>query len=745
MVQSSLGQCCVERKHLQCLLLQIILPASHACKTLDNKYEKVWAARRAAAAAVAAGRDDVSGGSSATGLASDSSTKGSCTSSCRSDALGHDSVVGTPLRQLRKLASSGGRAAAAAGGAGVLHAYNDQVLLLQLKQLTLAAPAGPVLLQQMQEDCSRMEQELRNPSLPLERVGTASLGGSNPETISCRVPQWMQDVETVQRVIDNSNRVVAACCIPAAPKPQQAPQHGQQQPACQAGVAVPGALPSASVAVPQHGYEQLQQQPQQQQASAAGASMQQQQRPRTSPAAASLAMRHGILLLPEDASLQLAAGPPARSVRAIFSTAAVKQWFRRQVAKVAPRRLVIRPGDGMNQTAQAAAAEASQYAAAGAGAGTSRLRAAGAGVAAQQAAAVGLAAGSAGSVVLAAHCLLDFQGLELLAGRMERVQVPLLAGADSGSVWGTPGPSAAGYSWSGRRASTAGGVSPAPARASGDSLVGLTHMITRTDVQCAVHEFIRPAAGAAATAAVPSTPGTSGSTMTAAAAVQPGPTGCNVVALAAADGLALQLSGCGYQYLMAMVFGNLMHYQSSFEPYVASAPNRPQHTAFNPNIKFGPSVGQMPYFALTLTSCAIQVSNGLLGESEVTAVLTGHCMGRSLQSLLCASATCLHCQSFCAPSLTQHPRVRICILRRVYLPCDVPSPRARHVLLCLFAVICLLCPTGHTAGGQAVVDYCYSVPAAPSTAATAGAAAQPHQQCKRGHPCSSSSCCSKCV
>lgn len=85
------------------------------------------------------------------------------------------------------------------------------------------------------------------------------------------------------------------------------------------------------------------------------------------------------------------------------------------------------------------------------------------------------------------------------------------------------------------------------------------------------------------------------------------PTGCNVVALAASDGLDLQLSGWSYQYLMDMVHGNLMHHQNSFEPYTIPGPSRTQHTTFNPNVKFGPSAGQVPYFALTLSSCSVQV------------------------------------------------------------------------------------------------------------------------------------------
>jgi hypothetical protein len=132
-------------------------------------------------------------------------------------------------------------------------------------------------------------------------------------------------------------------------------------------------------------------------------------------------------------------------------------------------------------------------------------------------------------------------------------------------------------------------------------------VIVQTYLRAAVHEFIIPAAIAAAAVATPAPAAGLPGTATAAAAAPAAPTGCNVLALAASDGLALQLSGWSYQYLMAMVYGNLMHHQNSFEPYVIPGPSKMQHTTFNPNVKFGPSAGQLPYFALTLSSCSIQV------------------------------------------------------------------------------------------------------------------------------------------
>jgi hypothetical protein len=499
--------------------------------------------------------------------------------------------VGGPLQQLWQATGPGGRQAGAPGfdalGQGPaaalpLHAYSDQVLLLQLEQLTLAAPAAPVLLAQMHEDLSAVTA----PSVPVTR----------------EVPLWMQDSMLVQQLIDGSNNIVCGSCAPAPAPADGQPAQQPGQPASQATAGTAGAAVSASAAVqpqgdatqeiqPQEEPQPLPQQPQMQ------TPAQQQQQA----VAEKVGMRHGILLLPEDASLTLTAAPPAPQLRNMLSAAAVKQWFKRQVARVTPRRLVIRPGEAQRLAAAAAAEERAAVAAARAladAAGTAA--AAAATLSSGQAAAAGLAAAGSGPVVLAAYCLLDFRKLELLAGRMERVQVPGLTPADysRGSATGYVGASAAGHSAAGAAAL------PAAPRASGGSLVGLTHMITKTHLRAAVHELIKPAAVAASVAAGPG----SAASAAAAAAVPAAPTGCNVIALAAADGLALQLSGWSYQYLMAMVHGNLQHHQNSFEPFKASGPSRAQHTTFNPDVKFGPAPGQLPHFALTLSSCSIQVS-----------------------------------------------------------------------------------------------------------------------------------------
>jgi hypothetical protein len=483
--------------------------------------------------------------------------------------------VGKPLHELRTAISSKSKQPAGLRNdessntepALQLHAYSDQVLLVQLEQLTLAAPAAPVLLQQMHEELCAVS----------EPAGPATAG----------VPFWMQDGLLVQQLIDGSNGIVGSSCAPAA-APQQSRQP-QQAGQAAAGAAVPSGPPAAGAQVEIVPVQEEREQQQQQQA------VQQQ---RGSPAVP-VSMRHGILLLPEDASLTLTAAPPTPSLRKVISAAAIKQWFKQQIARVAPRRLVIRPGEAFllpTERGRAAAAAAGRAGAAAAGAAAATTAAA---AAAHHAAAAGLRPAAIDTVVLAAYCLMDFQGLELLAGRMQRVQVPLATAAGGSSGFG--GVSAS-MSQQAAAAQAAAGLleSPSAPRASGGSLVGLTHMITRTDVRAAVHEFIRPLLAAGGPAAATGSP--------AAAAVLPaGPTRCNVIALAAADGLDLQLSGWSYQYLMAMIYGNLMHHQNNFVPFKASGPARQQHTAFNPNVKFGPSAGQLPYFALTLSSCAIQV------------------------------------------------------------------------------------------------------------------------------------------
>lgn len=578
-------------------LLQIILPSSHASKTLNNKYDEAWAARRAAAAARTPTQAAAAGGAttasgSVSELGSDTSVDGSCASTWRTDGLNADadSVVGGPLQELWQATGSGARQSGASGFGACsqapapalpLHAYSDQVLLLQLEQLTLAAPAAPVLLTHMHEDLSAVAA----PSVP----------------VTCEVPLWMQDSVLVQQLIDGSNSIVCGSCTPA-PTPQEG-QPAQQpgQPASQATAGTAGAAASASAAVQPQGDATQEIQPQEEPLLPQQTPAQQQQQQQA--VAEKVGMRHGILLLPEDASLTLTAAPPAPQLRSMLSAAAVKQWFKCQVARLTPRRLVIRPGEAQRLAAAAAAEERAALAAARARAGAARTAAAAAAtLSSRQAAAAGLAAAGSGPIVLAAYCLLDFRKLELLAGRMERVQVRGLSPADysRGSATGYVRASAAGHSAAGAAAL------PAAPRASGGSLVGLTHMITKTHMRAAVHEFIRPAAVAASVAAGPGPAGPAASA--AAAAVPAAPTGCNVVALAATDGLALQLSGWSYQYLMAMVHGNLQHHQNSFEPLKASGPSRAQHTTFNPDVKFGPAAGQLPYFSLTLSSCSIQVS-----------------------------------------------------------------------------------------------------------------------------------------
>lgn len=116
------------------------------------------------------------------------------------------------------------------------------------------------------------------------------------------------------------------------------------------------------------------------------------------------------------------------------------------------------------------------------------------------------------------------------------------------------------------------------------SLTDLTHLITRANLQAAVHEYAAAGAPVDATAA-------------------------SVVALAAPDGLALHMSGASYRCLMDMVFDNLMHHTSSFQKAAAPLNAAASYqTSFNPGLKFGPKPGQLPSFGITLNSSAVQVT-----------------------------------------------------------------------------------------------------------------------------------------
>jgi hypothetical protein len=376
-------------------------------------------------------------------------------SSARTDALNADtdSVAGTPLHELwRATRQSGGSGWSDAYACAVAplqrHAYSDQVLLLQLEQLTLAAPAAPAMLQQMHQDL----KAAADPSVP----------------VALEVPLWMQDWGLVQQLIDSSNSVVCSSCVPAVAsssdqQPQQPRQQASQASATTAGAPVSGAVPAQEI-LPDL-------QPQQRQAPV------QAQRPTAAAGSSSwpqVGMRHGILLLPEDASLTLTAAPAAPQLRHLLSATTVKEWFRRQVAKVTPRRLVIRPGEAQRLAAAAAAGErAAQYAAARARAGAvGGTAAAAATLSAHRAAAAGFGPAGSGAVALSAYCLLDFQQLELLAGRMGRVQVSGVSVAEHSCR------SASGLAQS-SVAGNGAATSPVAPRASGGSLVGLTHMITQ--------------------------------------------------------------------------------------------------------------------------------------------------------------------------------------------------------------------------------------------------------------------------
>jgi hypothetical protein len=84
-----------------------------------------------------------------------------------------------------------------------------------------------------------------------------------------------------------------------------------------------------------------------------------------------------------------------------------------------------------------------------------------------------------------------------------------------------------------------------------------------------------------------------------------------VLALAAPDALALQMSDQSYRCFMDTLFGNIMHHDSSFEGvHLVQQDCQVFNTMFNPGVKFGPQPGQQPCFAVTLSSSAAQVSQG---------------------------------------------------------------------------------------------------------------------------------------
>ncbi|WIA12623.1 hypothetical protein OEZ85_006280 [Tetradesmus obliquus] len=138
------------------------------------------------------------------------------------------------------------------------------------------------------------------------------------------------------------------------------------------------------------------------------------------------------------------------------------------------------------------------------------------------------------------------------------------------------------------------------------TLTDLTHMITRTDLRAAFHEYSPVVYAAAAASPAGAAAGAAPAVTSSAAAVA---AAAIVVALAAPDGLALHMSGSSYRVLMDMVFNNLMMRFNAFvEPPDPADPSLNWATGFNPALRFGPRPGQLPSFGVTLSSSTIQAT-----------------------------------------------------------------------------------------------------------------------------------------
>eukprot|EP00775_Hariotina_reticulata_P006353 gene6353-6586_t len=255
-------------------------------------------------------------------------------------------------------------------------------------------------------------------------------------------------------------------------------------------------------------------------------------------------------------------------------------------SKVAPKRrkLVIRPGGAADCTV----AGPSVATAATARSGSAGLQGPGRPAAAKGAAAAGgkgpAWVGATGDAV-AAYCLVDLTNVEVLSGRMSRVKAAAWRGFESRpEVMRREANLAPPGSW---------------------SLTDLSPLILRTRLQAALHEYNPDLATAAGYKQCQDQQQHLHHQQQPQAMKQAAP--ATVLAVAAPDALALQMSDQSYRCFLDMLFGNIMHNDSSFEGVHLVEQNcRAFNTAFNPGVKFGPQPGRQPTFAVTLSSSAAQ-------------------------------------------------------------------------------------------------------------------------------------------
>eukprot|EP00879_Flechtneria_rotunda_P004716 GHRR01004981.1.p1 GENE.GHRR01004981.1~~GHRR01004981.1.p1 ORF type:complete len:1930 (+),score=738.37 GHRR01004981.1:486-5792(+) len=549
--------------------LQVLLPKSHACKAPGNKYDKALAMRNAAKQRHAGPKPNNSSNSTSSSLAG-----AGANSSCESR---HSAA----LCAANLYSNMGSRASLQRHCP--LYAQHLETMVLQAEQATIMMPGSTALL--LQQPMNSMQD-----------------GHS--------VPEWMMDPEVVQNLLAESKAILSS--VSASPDgkqqadQQQADQPQQQQQEEAAKIAgQDGAPTAAGRSFTTSSIQHLQPAPRQQPQAATGQS-QDDSSPQCVPASRALpsaAVRHGVLLLTDNASMYEVVDSSEASQFSI--RAAASHLWQKVKSKIMPRswRLVVRhnemlpgPVDVVTGSRQRSAAIAG--AAALAAARHTRQRK----VAVQAASAAGITVDHLGqNEALHAQLLVDLQGAELLAGQMcsqknaarqrypgsnsmdETTQGSLVADSYAGSIRQ--------QSWC--------------------DLTQLRYLLSRTYLQMALHSC-EPVA-AAANAGLPATaPAPTSASTTAAAGLTS--TGADtvpvtVLAFASPDGLALQLEACNYQCLMDTIFGNLMHKYSSFDAgsVHVGVPSQYQ-TDFNPQLKFGPKPGQVPTFGVTLSSSAIQAT-----------------------------------------------------------------------------------------------------------------------------------------
>lgn len=365
--------------------LQLVLPRSHACKTLDDKYAEAGCIHSEAEKQ----RQQQAADAERRGH-SRSGWSGNSTDSTRGDSSG---AAGEPSNRQRGKPQD----------RGPLHAHHPEVLLLQASSITVAAPADPGLLLQVHSELAAYP---------------SSLSAANP-------PLWMREAAAVRQMLNNS-KAIMSCSGTQVPSTGGGQQHQAVAPVERTAENLPAAAEAAAAAQTASGGHA--EQPQQashnlmskDQAHFAVGRKQQ-------PAAA---VRHGVLLVSEggmsadELHAQLAPVPT-------FALGAVtnKLW-KRFIAKVKPRRskLVVRPGSVTQAGGSAAAA--TWRGAAKPAVPTNLSNKAG------QSANL-LPEGHTGSTSAPSDnssglLLVDFHGLELFAGKMVREQDTTCVSAVSG-------------------------------------------------------------------------------------------------------------------------------------------------------------------------------------------------------------------------------------------------------------------------------------------------------------------------